>query len=114
MEETRRMHDVYEKFLRDHLAIPVISGEKTEAERFPGALNTFTIEVMVQDRKAIQAGTSHFLGQNFSKASGIDFEGREGKREFAWTTSWGVSTRLIGILIMGWVIGRPTTGTKST
>ena len=100
MEETRRMHDVYEEFLRDHLAIPVVPGEKTEGERFPGALNTFTIEAMVQDRKAIQAGTSHFLGQNFSKAADINFEGREGKREFAWTTSWGVSTRLIGTLIM--------------
>ena len=100
MEETRLMHGVYEKFLRDHLAVPVIPGEKTEAERFPGALNTFTIEAMVQDRKAIQAGTSHFLGQNFSKASGIEFESRESKREYAWTTSWGVSTRLIGTLIM--------------
>ncbi|MFK5920978.1 MAG: proline--tRNA ligase [Verrucomicrobiota bacterium] len=100
MEETCKMHGVYEQFLREHLAIPVIPGEKTEGERFPGALNTFTIEAMVQDRKAIQAGTSHFLGQNFSKAAGIDFEGREGKREHAWTTSWGVSTRLIGTLIM--------------
>ncbi|NNE90676.1 MAG: proline--tRNA ligase [Verrucomicrobiales bacterium] len=100
MEETRLMHGVYETFLRDHLAIPVIRGEKTEAERFPGALNTYTVEAMVQDRKAIQAGTSHFLGQNFSKAAGIEFESREGKREFAWTTSWGVSTRMIGTLIM--------------
>jgi prolyl-tRNA synthetase len=100
MEETRQMHEVYERFLTDHLAVPVIAGEKTEAERFPGALNTFTVEAMVQDRKAIQAGTSHFLGQNFSKAAGIEFEGREGKREFAWTTSWGVSTRLIGTLLM--------------
>ena len=100
MVETRLMHGVYEKFLREHLAVPVIPGEKTEAERFPGALNTFTVEAMVQDRKAIQAGTSHFLGQNFSKASGIEFEGREGKREHAWTTSWGASTRLIGTLIM--------------
>jgi prolyl-tRNA synthetase len=100
MVETKLMHDVYERFLRDHLAIPVIPGEKTEAERFPGALNTYTVEAMVQDRKAIQAGTSHFLGQNFSKAAGIEFEGREGRREHAWTTSWGVSTRLIGTLIM--------------
>jgi len=100
MEETRRMHGVYETFLRDHLAIPVVAGEKTEAERFPGAQNTFTVEALVQDRKAIQAGTSHFLGQNFSKASGIEFESRESKREFAWTTSWGVSTRLIGTLLM--------------
>ena len=100
IEETLRMHEVYETFLRDHLAVPVIAGEKTEAERFPGALRTFTVEAMVQDRKAIQAGTSHFLGQNFSRAAGIDFESREGKREFAWTTSWGVSTRLIGTLLM--------------
>ena len=100
MEETRKMHQVYERFLTDHLAVPVIAGEKTEAERFPGALNTFTVEAMVQDRKAIQAGTSHFLGQNFSKAAGIEFEGRESKREFAWTSSWGVSTRLIGTLLM--------------
>lgn len=100
MVETKLMHGVYETFLRDHLAIPVVPGEKSEAERFPGALNTFTVEAMVQDRKAIQAGTSHFLGQNFSKAAGIEFEGREGVREHAWTTSWGVSTRLIGTLIM--------------
>ncbi len=100
MEETEKMHEVYETFLTDHLAVPVIAGEKTEAERFPGALNTFTVEAMVQDRKAIQAGTSHFLGQNFSKSAGIEFEGREGKREFAWTTSWGVSTRMIGTLLM--------------
>ncbi len=100
MEETTRMHEVYERFLTDHLAVPVIAGEKTEAERFPGALNTFTVEAMVQDRKAIQAGTSHFLGQNFSKAAGIEFESRGEGREFAWTTSWGVSTRLIGTLLM--------------
>jgi len=100
IEETEQMHRVYETFLRDHLAIPVIPGEKTEAERFPGALNTLTVEAMVQDRKAIQAGTSHFLGQNFSKAAGIEFTGRDGEKEFAWTTSWGVSTRTIGTLIM--------------
>ena len=100
MEETRRMHAVYEKFLREHLAIPAIAGEKTEGERFPGALNTFTVEAMVQDRKAVQAGTSHFLGRNFSAAAGIEFESREGKRELAWTTSWGVSTRMMGGLIM--------------
>ncbi len=100
LEETHKMHEVYETFLRDHLAVPVIAGEKTEAERFPGALNTYTVEAMVQDRKAIQAGTSHFLGQNFSKAAGIEYESREGKRELAWTTSWGVSTRMIGTLLM--------------
>jgi prolyl-tRNA synthetase len=99
-EETMKMLGVYETFARDYLAIPVISGEKTESERFPGALQTFCIEAMVQDRKAIQAGTSHFLGQNFSKASGIQFQSRSGSLEYAWTTSWGVSTRLIGTLIM--------------
>ena len=94
------MHIVYADFLRDHLAIPVIPGEKTENERFPGADMTLTVEAMVQDKKAIQAGTSHFLGQNFSKAQDISFTGREGTVEHAWTTSWGVSTRLIGTLIM--------------
>lgn len=100
LEETKLMHSVYADFLRNHLAIPVIPGEKTENERFPGAVNTFTVESMVQDRKAIQAGTSHYLGQNFAKASGIQFLGRDNTRQFAYTTSWGVSTRLIGTLIM--------------
>jgi prolyl-tRNA synthetase len=98
--ETRMIHALYEEFLRDHLAIPVIPGEKTENERFPGADMTLTIEAMVQDRKAIQAGTSHYLGQNFSKAQDISFTGRDGAQDFAHTTSWGVSTRLIGTLIM--------------
>jgi prolyl-tRNA synthetase len=100
LAETMKMLRVYESFARDYLAIPVISGEKTESERFPGALQTLCIEAMVQDRKAIQAGTSHFLGQNFSKASGIQFQSRNGALEYAWTTSWGASTRLIGTLIM--------------
>jgi prolyl-tRNA synthetase len=100
LEETERMLNVYETFVRDHLAIPVIRGEKSERERFPGADITLCIEAMVQDRKAIQAGTSHFLGQHFSRAAGIQFTGRGGGREYAWTTSWGVSTRLIGTLIM--------------
>jgi prolyl-tRNA synthetase len=99
-EETMKMLRVYETFARDFLAIPVISGEKTESERFPGAVQTLCIEAMVQDRKAIQAGTSHFLGQNFSKASGIQFQSRSGSLEYAWTTSWGATTRLIGTLIM--------------
>lgn len=98
--ETRMIHALYAKFLRDHLAIPVIPGEKTENERFPGADMTLTVEAMVQDRKAIQAGTSHYLGQNFSKAQDISFTGRDGQVEHAHTTSWGVSTRLIGTLIM--------------
>ncbi len=100
IEETHLMHEVYEDFQRDVLAIPSIPGEKTEHERFPGALQTFTVEAMVQDRKAIQAGTSHFLGQNFAKAQNISFAGRNNERQHAWTTSWGVSTRMIGTLIM--------------
>ena len=100
MEETERMLRVYETFAREHMAVPVYAGEKSESERFPGADKTFCIEAMVQDRKAIQAGTSHFLGQNFAKGSGIKFQSREGREEYAWTTSWGVSTRLIGTLIM--------------
>jgi prolyl-tRNA synthetase len=98
--ETKQMLEVYETFVRDHLAIPVYSGEKSESERFPGAVQTLCIEALVQDRKAIQAGTSHFLGQNFSRSSGIQFQTREGKQEFGWTTSWGMSTRLVGMLIM--------------
>ena len=100
LAETEKMLGVYEKFAREHLALPVFTGEKSASERFPGAVSTLCIEAMVQDRKAIQAGTSHFLGQNFSRASGIEFATRDGGREFAWTTSWGVSTRLIGTLIM--------------
>jgi len=98
--ETKQMLDVYETFVRDHLAVPVFSGEKSESERFPGAVRTLCIEAMVQDRKAIQAGTSHFLGQNFSRASGIQFQSRSGTQEYGWTTSWGMSTRLIGTVIM--------------
>lgn len=100
MIETYKMLDVYGEFAEKYLAIPVIKGEKTEGERFPGALNTYSIEAMMQDRKALQAGTSHFLGKNFSKASNIKFQNRNGEEEYAWTTSWGVSTRLIGALIM--------------
>ena len=99
-EETERMLGVYATFAREHLAVPVYAGEKSESERFPGAVQTLCIEAMVQDRKAIQAGTSHYLGQNFSRASGIKFQSRESKEEFAFTTSWGVSTRLIGTLLM--------------
>ncbi|MFM2297254.1 MAG: hypothetical protein RL117_961 [Verrucomicrobiota bacterium] len=100
IEETRLMHREYEVFLRDHLAIPVIPGEKTENERFPGAEMTLTVEAMVQDRKAIQAGTSHYLGQNFAHAQDIKFTGRDGSIQHVHTTSWGVSTRMIGTLIM--------------
>ena len=85
---------------QDYMAMPVIKGEKTAGERFPGAVDTYTIEAMMQDRKALQAGTSHFLGQNFSKAQEIKFQSQKGARSIAWTTSWGVSTRLVGALIM--------------
>src|SRR5256712_7781907 len=98
--ETKLILDLYERFVRDHLAIPVFIGEKSESERFPGAVQTLSIEAMVQDRKAIQAGTSHFLGQNFARASGIQFQNRNGKQEFGWTTSWGMSTRLVGTVVM--------------
>ncbi len=98
--ETKTMLRVYSDFARQYLAIPVISGEKTESERFPGAVHTYCIEAMMQDRKALQAGTSHFLGQNFARSCGIEFQSVSGEREYAWTTSWGVTTRLIGALIM--------------
>lgn len=99
-EETLKMLDVYEDFAENYMAIPVIKGMKTPDERFPGAVDTYTIEAMMQDNKALQSGTSHFLGQNFAKASGIKFLSKEGKEEIAWTTSWGMSTRMIGGLIM--------------
>lgn len=100
LEETRLMLDVYADFAENVMAVPVIKGEKTIGERFPGADVTYSIEAMMQDRKALQAGTSHFLGQNFSKAQQIKFQDSQGGESFAWTTSWGVSTRLIGALIM--------------
>jgi prolyl-tRNA synthetase len=100
MLETMKMLDVYGEFAEKYLAIPVIKGEKTEGERFPGAVSTFCIEAMMQDRKALQSGTSHFLGQNFAKSSNIKFQNRQGEVQYAYTTSWGVSTRLIGALIM--------------
>jgi prolyl-tRNA synthetase len=99
-EETMRMLDVYEHFAKEYMATPVIKGEKCSWERFPGAVDTYSIEAMMQDRKALQAGTSHFLGQNFARASNIRFQNEQGTEDFAWTTSWGVSTRLIGSLIM--------------
>ena len=99
-EETRLMLDVYAEFAEQYMAMPVIKGEKTEGERFPGAEATYSIEALMQDRKALQAGTSHFLGQNFAKAQEIKFQSQEGQEVYAWTTSWGVSTRLVGGLIM--------------
>ncbi|MEM8962888.1 MAG: proline--tRNA ligase [Acidobacteriota bacterium] len=100
IEETMRMLDVYADFAENWLAMPVIRGEKTENERFPGAESTFSIEAMMQDRKALQAGTSHFLGQSFARAGDIQFLDQDGERRHAWTTSWGVSTRLIGGMVM--------------
>ena len=100
LEETRKMLEVYADFAENVMAMPVLTGEKTEGERFPGAVSTFCIEAMMQDRKALQAGTSHFLGQNFAKSSGIQFQTEAGGLEHAWTTSWGVSTRLVGGLVM--------------
>ena len=100
IERTQLMLDVYARLAEDHLAMPVIKGKKTASERFPGAEDTLCIEAMMQDRKGLQAGTSHFLGQNFSKASGIKFQSADEKEEYAWTVSWGASTRLIGGLIM--------------
>ncbi len=100
VEETRRMLDVYAEFAENWMAMPVIKGEKTAGERFPGAVNTYCIEAMMQDRKALQSGTSHFLGQNFAKAADIKYLSAEGREEYCWTTSWGVSTRLIGGLLM--------------
>lgn len=99
-EDALKMAKAYADFARDYLAIPVISGEKTADERFPGAIATYTMEAMMQDGKALQAGTSHNLGQNFSKSFNIKFQGRDEKEALAHTTSWGISTRLIGGMIM--------------
>jgi prolyl-tRNA synthetase len=100
LEETMRILKLYADFAEHTMAIPVIQGEKTAGERFPGAVSTYTIEAMMQDRKALQAGTSHFLGQNFARAQEIKFQDENGKQEYAWTTSWGVTTRLVGALVM--------------
>jgi prolyl-tRNA synthetase len=100
VERTQQMLDVYTDFVENHLAMPVIRGRKTESERFPGADDTLCIEAMMQDKRALQAGTSHFLGQNFAKGSEIKFQNEEGQETYAWTTSWGTSTRMIGGMIM--------------
>ena len=100
IDETVQMLNVYANFAEDFMALPVIKGVKTENERFAGALNTYCIEALMQDGKALQAGTSHFLGQNFAKAFDVKFTNKEGKIEHVWATSWGVSTRLMGALIM--------------
>ena len=100
LERTQMMLDVYARHAEEYLAMPVIRGRKSAAERFPGAVDTLCVEAMMQDRKALQAGTSHFLGQNFARASDIRFQSAKETEEYAWTTSWGASTRLIGGLIM--------------
>lgn len=99
-ERTMMMLDVYTRFVEDYLAMPVVRGRKTPSERFPGAVDTVCIEAMMQDKKALQAGTSHFLGQNFARSSDIRFQNADAQEEFAWTTSWGTSTRMIGGMIM--------------
>ncbi len=100
MEEADRMVRIYAEFAQNWMAVPVVMGSKSESERFAGALETFTIEALMQDGKALQAGTSHFLGQNFAKAFDVQFTNKDGKLEHVWATSWGVSTRLMGALIM--------------
>ena len=100
IEESERMMNVYADFAEDFMAIPVVKGIKTETERFAGAEETYCIEALMQDGKALQAGTSHFLGQNFAKAFDVKFANAEGKQEYVWGTSWGVSTRLMGALVM--------------
>ena len=100
VEEAQKMLGVYAKFAEEYMAVPVLQGVKSETERFAGALDTYTIEAMMQDGKALQSGTSHFLGQNFAKSFDVTFLNKENKPEYVWATSWGVSTRLIGALIM--------------
>ncbi|WP_411031313.1 proline--tRNA ligase [Spongiimicrobium sp. 3-5] len=100
IEEAELMMNVYADFVENHMAVPVIKGTKTESERFAGAIETYCIEALMQDGKALQAGTSHFLGQNFAKAFDVKFASKEGKQEHVWATSWGVSTRLMGALVM--------------
>ena len=100
IEESELILNVYADFAENHMAVPVIKGTKTESERFAGAVETYCIEALMQDGKALQAGTSHFLGQNFARAFDVKYASREGKQEYVWATSWGVSTRLMGALIM--------------
>jgi len=100
VEETERMINVYSDFAENFMALPVIKGYKSENERFAGALDTYTIEALMQDGKALQAGTSHFLGQNFAKAFDVQFADKTGKLDYVWATSWGLSTRMVGALIM--------------
>lgn len=99
-EESKKMLEVYAEFAEKYMAMPVVRGVKSASERFAGAIDTYTIEALMQDGKALQSGTSHFLGQNFAKAFDVKFTDKEGKQDYVWATSWGVSTRLIGALIM--------------
>ncbi|MFW5712695.1 MAG: proline--tRNA ligase [Spirochaetota bacterium] len=99
-EETLKMLEVYRRFVEEYMAVPVLTGRKTETEKFAGAINTYSIEAMMQDKRALQAGTSHFLGQNFAKAFDVTYQTKAGQLDYVWATSWGVSTRLIGALIM--------------
>jgi prolyl-tRNA synthetase len=100
VEEAQKMNEVYADFVENYLALPVVRGTKTASERFAGAVDTYCIEALMQDGKALQAGTSHFLGQNFAKAFDVQFTGKDNKLEYVWATSWGVSTRLVGALVM--------------
>jgi len=100
LEESQMIHELYARFAEDYMAMPVIKGAKTANERFAGAVETYTIEALMQDKKALQAGTSHFLGQNFAKAFEVKYLTKENKEEFVWASSWGVSTRLVGGLVM--------------
>jgi prolyl-tRNA synthetase len=99
-EEARKMLGVYRTFMEEYIAMPVITGQKTDAEKFAGALRTYSCEAMMQDNKALQAGTSHNLGQNFAKAFDLSFQTETGEQAFAWNTSWGVSTRMVGGMVM--------------
>src|SRR5204862_5959380 len=98
--EAKKMLDVYAAFVEEYMALPVIKGVKTASERFAGAIDTYCIEALMQDGKDLQAGTSHFLGQNFAKAFDVKFSNKENELEYVWATSWGVSTRLVGALVM--------------
>ena len=100
LKETKLINDLYSDFAENFMAMPVVKGYKSESERFAGAEETLCIEALMQDGKALQAGTSHFLGQNFAKAFDVKFADKSGKLEYVWATSWGVSTRLMGALIM--------------
>src|SRR5438067_1519046 len=99
-EEARKILEVYRSFAEDWMAMPVLTGPKSEGQKFPGAVYTLCIEALMQDKRALQAGTSHFLGQNFAKAFDVKFQSQAGQLEYAWATSWGVSTRLVGALVM--------------